>query len=589
MADDEIDQKQLTNFVVDKKSGKIFGFIPLPEPLSSIAVTIIPRAIQAISEGGKPYIEKALSAFALSLKMPDEQAKKIGRSGATAFAYAIPFLGNASEFISTLRQSRKNEKDLHKLVSPALPRNSGLSRIFGNSSTSGNKMVAYARGVIKKDTSRNLNMNTASLAPSVLNSYITRINDSIKSLRRGSGTPSPTGEARSTDDLIKALEKRHSMLKDYGLLVAGGLNTGVQKAGSLPDPMKTIREKTSLGTVLALQEYMRTCGVDCKKLSESTIEKIQKQVVEAFQQFQHEQGRGAIPSHSMNEVAGFITQHLVHGDLSALSLINIIGKEELLNKTKLEFTSAEHIQEVIEKETRAFPRSATIDVPKFLEGKSFTLQDISTHARSRDAEERKITAWLFPTGVLLRAGMKKEEIYKQRDAVTPSEIANLFTVVANEIENLSEADLKKAYEFGPEINKFIVQCAQDPKAIDFALQSADETEKVKRILSSILMGEPSDRVQALITASRELPERSLESDAAEEELEPESKTAGKSIRDKYGIKDRREAIKQKEKPEKWADEVDYDDDISSHTERYSRSKHEGKDRDFSDEYVGSHR
>ncbi|HEU5046746.1 MAG TPA: hypothetical protein VFT64_02780 [Rickettsiales bacterium] len=546
MADDKLtkDEEELKKVLLNQ-DGEIFGLIKVPATLASALNFVLPRIMQGITQKTKPFVTKGTTALASSLlSAPPDQAQRIGELTGRGFEFTFPYLRNISEFIGTGKKGRQQNATLNNWLAPIAQANkaSGNSSGLFNNGFSGNKMVASARGIINSSTRRNLMINTTGLSSTLMQNVTAEMGQNIA--RDQSASPrkgnADKDSVSASSDKLEARIRTHKMLDTYGTLVTGALEQSIKATTAPPDPLKVI-DGTSLGMVRKLVDFMRTEGVDCQKIDDHKVGQIADKVKDIFQKFQKEQGRGEIPSHSMKEVADIVAQHLVRGDLSPLSLINIIGKEELLDKTKLEFVSQDKINEVLVKETQILPRSATINVQAFLNTQVYGLGDVANHVKSSDKDERALASIVLPTGVLMKAGMKKADIFKQREQLTSSDMGNIFTVIANSLETLSAADLQKNYGFTADTNKFIVRHAQEGP-IDYTQMSPDERNTVKHIIASVTMGLPSAKVQEIIARSKELPP--IDSMVAPEQAEEAA--PGKSIMEQYGIKG-------KERPEEWVE------------------------------------
>lgn len=551
MADDKLKQsdEELRKMLLSQE-GEIFGLIKVPKPIASALTVVLPKIMQGVTQKAKPLVTKGATALASSLlSTSSDQAQRIGELTGRGFEFTFPYLRNIGEFVGTSKKSRQQNAALNSWLAPMAQANktSGNSGGLFNDGFSGNRMVANARGIISSATRRNLLINTTGLGSTLMQNVTAEMGQNIErdrtatTPRKGNNDKDAASAASAASDKLEARIRQHKMLDTYGTLATGALEEGIKATGAPPDPLKMI-EGTSLGMVRKLVDFMRTAGVDCQKIDDHKIDQIADMVKNIYQKYQKEQGRGEIPSHSMNEAAAIIAQNLVRGDLSPLSLVNVIGKDELLDNTKLEFVAQDKMLAVLAKEMQILPRSSTINVQAFLNSQVYGLGDVANHVKSTDKDERALASITLPTGVLMKAGMKKADIFKLREQLTSSDMGNIFTVIANSLETLSAADLQKNYGFTADTNKFIVRHAQEGP-IDYTQMSPDERNTVNHIIAAVTMGLPSAKVQEIIARSKELPP--IDSIASPDQAE-EASPPGKSIMEQYGLKD-------KQRPAEWVE------------------------------------
>ncbi|MEI6730622.1 MAG: hypothetical protein WCL30_05120, partial [Pseudomonadota bacterium] len=457
---------------INKKDGKILG-MQIPEPFASMATFFLPRIKGKISSIGEEPVRNAVTNLLTSAKVNPELAAKIGQFSGRGFAYGFPYITNIFDLYDTSSIHRENKHKLHQKLEPLLnaniaAKNEGiLGSVKGifSEAYAGNKMLEGAFGVISDNTYHNLKRDACSLGSTAVNNVATYLKpDDGQSASQAANDP-------EKKFLGIDRESAYKFLNDYGTEISGALEAGAKATMKRPDPMKIIQDR-SLGSVFYIQEYMRTheIGSVGNNPSKQEISQINAKVIEAFQKFQGEEKHGAIPSHRMNEVANQITEQLVYGDMHPLSLINIIGNQSLLNESKNGLVNSEIVQEVIAKEIAIFSKGATVNVTEFMSELNYTIDDVKHDINSGDKDRAALVTILHPESVLLAAGMKKTEINELRGHISNRALADMLSVVIDDLAQQPNRDLQdKGYS--KDAIGFIHQLAGQPDEVFNAIEN----------------------------------------------------------------------------------------------------------------------
>ena len=433
--------EQITRQLVNEKDKTIFG-IQVDPVLFYTLNPFVPRIKNIISHTGEPYIKSSVVSLALAAKVPEATAQKVGEVAGRAFTYVFPYIPNLIDLKKTASIHKKNKEWLDDEIKVIIDAHSNKGEgIIGNitnvfSGGYSNKMVDYAYGIISSDTTHNIKKDFLRMAPNLVNNAYSYAEEKIKSIDGES-----EGQVVTPNNEVDRYKKALKFL-DIGKEVAGGLDTAADKLMERESP-KSFISKSSLGMVLRLKEYMRQHEIDgSRTTSNSEISQVTNMVAATFQQFQKEQGNPAIPSHRMNELARQITDELVFGDMQPLSLIDLIGKENLLNEQKNGVVNSEKAKDVISAEIAIFSKGSTVNVNEFMGEQNHELEDIKSHLASENKDMRAIVTILYPQSVLVAAGLKPQEISELRDHLSNEVIASMFSVVIDDLAQKPKLELQ---------------------------------------------------------------------------------------------------------------------------------------------------
>jgi len=153
-----------------------------------------------------------------------------------------------------------------------------------------------------------------------------------------------------------------------------------------------------------------------------------------------------------------------------LSLINIIGNQSLLNESKNGLVNSEIVQEVIAKEIAIFSKGATVNVTEFMSELNYTIDDVKHDINSGDKDRAALVTILHPESVLLAAGMKKTEINELRGHISNRALADMLSVVIDDLAQQPNRDLQdKGYS--KDAIGFIHQLAGQPDEVFNAIEN----------------------------------------------------------------------------------------------------------------------
>ena len=444
---DKIDKEQadmLLSAAFNSDDGTVFGF-QMPEPFLSFFTAFKQDINDFLTKTGAPTIKNAVTKMAIAAKVSPELAEKIGDYSGIGFAHGLPYLSNIFDFRKVAKDHKDNKKwlddQLSTFINAHSPKNEGIiGNITGmfSGGYAGNKMLDTANGFIANNTKQKLSRESVKLLPNLINNRTTYIREKIES----SGVVDESGEKSESNLDIGKHEKELKFLTGWGNKIAGVLGIGINKMMKSESP-KNLINKSSLGMVLKIQEYMRQNEIGERgSPSNSEVSQITNMVANVFQQFQKEQGHPAIPSHRMNELAKQISEELVFGDMQPLSLIDLIGKETLLNEQKNGVVNSERAKDIISAEIAIFSKGSTVNVTEFMGEQNHELEDIKSHLASENKDMRAMVTILYPQSVLVAAGLKPQEISELRDHLSNEVIASMFSVVIDDLAQRPKLELQ---------------------------------------------------------------------------------------------------------------------------------------------------
>lgn len=496
--------RQLENTIASEDGSLLGGLVTLPEPLAIALRGFLPLLSGKLATFIHEPARGAFTSVAKSLGAKNAEA--VGGAMAKGTALAVPYVTNALDFVGTGRQHVKERNELLATLEPLLSANkeahktggvkNAMSAMFDNGYAD-NKMVQHALGEIKKRTYSRFTMDAVRVVPTFIVNY-------------GSGI-----EARLSDEfhkhpdqrdegLIEDLKRKHERV-DLWTTGSGGLAEGLNQYAK--KKANASASDTSLDKVLQLQQFIRDNALDSPNsiASGTDVSGVAARVEEVFQTFQKEQGYTHIPTHRMQEAAKIIAKELVEGDLHALSLVNLVGNEKLLNDRKDGLVSSEKIASVLKQETDRFSKNAAITSEDFLKDRPFSLDDVKAHVLSKDKDERALAAVLVPDATLIEAGMKREDIKPLRDHFSRKVQEGVFTAV---IASLSQQTDEQLAEKGFSRESILFVREHDPRqegaeTIHHAMKTRASAQAAKDVVLEELMGEPSQKWQSYIASVKQ--------------------------------------------------------------------------------------
>jgi len=492
-------QKILSGIVNDK--GYVAGLFRLPEPFFTMYKVAEPRIQQWLAEAGEPRISSAARAAAIALKIPNPDT--MGQWAGYLFKKGFPFLTDIGNVWRTGQIHRENKKQVLEELAPLLAANKnqnsggvvgGITNLFLGG-YEGNEMVQYALKLVTKETYKNLTQNAASIIPRSVQLYGQHINEQLKAAGKMGAENQPAN--------IEELQKKADFVENWGLPLSGAMEQGAAKAIKGASCHSLIRQ-SSLGVVMDLKEYVRQQELDRPEAQGDRYQltHVAELVEEAFQRAQKEQGRHVIPTKRMKDAARLIAEELVNGNMQVLSLVNIIGKKELLNSKGDGLISDDKIRDALAKEMDIYSKGSAIDVDAFMKELNYSLDDIKRHLQSKDKDEQALVVLLHPDAVLIAAGMKKEDIAEYRKHISGRMADGVFgTLIDNLGSKYDNAGLEEM-GFDRQSIQFIRSHEGDPQAIAYALKDAREKTQVVEIARTALMGAESSEWRDLIEKSR---------------------------------------------------------------------------------------
>ena len=485
------------------KDNKLLGFIEIPQEFNLVASTVLQIAISKISEVGSKHISTAVETLALSLSGDKNTAQSVGDAAGNIFAYGLPYFRNVLDVVGTVRDHKDHYDTLVDKVAPLLKANieaehkgmtGNITKMF-KAGYEGNAMLEHAVHLVNDSTWSKAKGDIIGAIPTMVSNYTTSVRNEIDVLQTSvplsrieTDLPDMLPDTRLAD--LQSKLKRMQEFQIEGL--SAGIASGITSKIAKPNPIEHIRDNTSLGKVLEIQEFMRlrSIGKPDNMASNTECSDIAKKIEETFNRFQAEQEKPLIPEKTLKAVSAELAKELAYGDLEALSLINIIGKGSLYRNDKKDDLDSSKIPDVIAQEVTKLSKSANVNVSEFLAQASYSIEDISNRVKSADATEKKMLAMLFPESVLEAGGMKKEEIH-ELNVKSGKEILSAASEVI--ITEMAKKDNRELSDMGlaPDAIHFIRECEHNPQHLHNALQSPPHKEAVLNVARKGFMAETS--------------------------------------------------------------------------------------------------
>ncbi len=461
---------------IQSSNGRVLG-IKLPEPFPSLWDVFSGRALQFISDSGG----KAAGDFVASAT----RSGAAGRAVELGLTYGLPHVPQAVGLAMLAKEHKANRAVVLDPLESLLKANiSADQKMLFNNGYSGNKMVEYALGRVTEGTYQGLKFLAVDSVTAVKNNATSFLD-------------------KKNDELSNKEQKALGLLQsDWSNDLVGTARLGIKKTLKSINVEEAL-DNTSLGKVYGLEEIIRRGGLDSPNTvaSSEDVNAVAEKVSEIFQAYQKEQKHRHIPTHRLQEVSKAIAKELIEGDLHALSLVNLVGNERLLNDKKDGLVSGEKLAEVITKEIKTFSKNSAITSEDFLKNHdTFTLDDIKAHIQSKDVDERALTAVLVPESVLMETGVKKETIEAWKKHLSAKMQEAVFGAVVTGLAQQSDEQLAEK-KFSREAVMFIRehdQSQQGAESIEHAMKTRATAEAVKDVVLTELMGEPSQKWQSYI-------------------------------------------------------------------------------------------
>ncbi|MEI7670177.1 MAG: hypothetical protein WCJ33_08855 [Pseudomonadota bacterium] len=395
------------------QDGKLLG-ISIPKPVEAVISPFVADAKKYIANFGGETVKKWLGVGLERINVANHQ--NIANALGDIVGYILPYVENGINAISYANKHKKNYDELIvKPLATLMKANiesensnnlmNGVAKIFGKNGLEGNGMYEFAVRAINKSTMDSFQNEGFRMIPNVVTNYGQYLEGE---LRYAQEIP---------EERAKNLNGQIEFINNFGNKIAGGLGGLAGQLTKNPDP-KNIIDNSSLGIVFEIQRYMHrgSIGVSNKNVESNQVNDIAKEIEKAFQAFQKEQGKEAIPTLKVKAAARVIANELANGEMHPLSLINIIGKGRLLKPSKIDLIEddEEHskLKEIITDEVKILSKGSEVNVKEFIEKQNYTIDDVKSHISSSDEYERAVAVILHPESVLIAAGMKKDEMKK---------------------------------------------------------------------------------------------------------------------------------------------------------------------------------
>jgi hypothetical protein len=484
--------EQLAGAVVSKDGDVLGGLFKLPKPLRIMFQLFLPDVKEKISKIGGAQVTKLVEAGAEALHVPAAEAQKIAKGAGLATAYIVPYIDNIGDLNKTRKIHDENKKALLADLAPLLVANrtcekKGITGGRWSSGYEGNRMIERAMQAVNSITYHNLATDATNAISNATVNYTTHIENKLAAAKTATD-----GKA------VAHLEKTLTNLDNWGRKAGGAVQMGAQEYAQSGELKETIG-KLSFGGVLEIRDYLHSNELDgVKKSGENDyhVDEVARMVESTFKQFQQEGGNRPLPSQRLHDVSTKLAKQLVDGDMSYLSLFNIIGKGELLNDKQNGFVGNEKIEHILRKETGMLNKSTTLDVDDFLSKNNYTSDDLKGRLQTKDVDERALVVMLNPEPVLLKAGMKKEEIDQLRSHGAERVVEKMIVPMIASLSAIPEEELrKKGYD---DEDLALLRNLENAEAVKNAMSGRDHGEGMKGVLRKGIMGQDSAYWQELI-------------------------------------------------------------------------------------------
>ena len=486
------------------KDGKVLGgLLTLPKGLHVVYDIIAPKLKYYVSEFGGDKVELGVKLAAKKMHVDPKTAGEIAKISGKVTSYTIPYIDNIADLNKTRKIHKENMNIVMQDIKPLLAANK-KAHIGGHSGYAGDKIIESAVKTVVEITHGNLSQDATNLIPNAIVNYTTHTSRQLAAAKSVAAKPAAASQAATPGDIkplsgaekklqkdqIKSLEKKLANLQDWGTSAGGAIQAGAEeyiKNQKLDD----LLANTSYGAVMQVSHYLHENSLDgLTKSSGDTnhVEEVARLVEEVFNRVQKEQKRLSLPSARLTEVSTKIAEDLVSGDMCALSLFNIVGREELLSSTKTGFLPQEKIEKLLHKEVQTICKRDVVDSAQYLEGKEFTLDDLRIHAHSKDKHERELFVLLVPDGAARDAGMTQKEIDEIRHRDGNNKLELIFAPLVKNLARMPDEELQKKGLDESDIQS-LREAAE--KGVLAAFKGPDKGENLKAKINDIIMGQDS--------------------------------------------------------------------------------------------------
>jgi len=475
---------RLVDGVMSKDGRVLGGLMQVPESLAVVIRGLQPIIKEKLADVSEKPVATAVTAIAKAAHVSDATAHKAGDMTAKVVKNVVlPYVDNIGDVGTSVKIHREKRKALLAELAPLLNANmeakkgkgvvGAITGVFDRG-YSDNKMVEAGLKAITDETYANLTKDAVNTIPSVVVNYTQHLKGRLE-------TATANNDQAEVASINKSLENNKLWL--------GGAGVSAEELGKhLANKSDDKFSQTSLNKVRELQEYIRGNNLDGldRLVSDSAVAQVADRVADIFQTYQKEQGHKAIPSHRLKDVSQAIAEELVGGELHALSLVNIIGKDRLLTESKDGLASADKVKTVLKDEISHFSKASTITAQEYLDGAGYTMDDVKAHLSSKDKDVRAMVAVLHPDSVLLEAGAKKDEIKEMRSHVSKKMMEGVYSAVLNGL-NQQSAEQLETLGLDRRDMKYLEEHEGQP--IQAELRNKANEAHVKKIVAKALMGE----------------------------------------------------------------------------------------------------
>lgn len=438
-----------------EKTVKLFGLFDVPQSANTFITSVWNEGSHHFTSWLLPNSEKFYTRLGNSVGLTGKPLQH-GVAGAVFATNALIKAGPlVNPVFASLREQHRDRQELARKLSPV------LNDITGNHSVGAlmalkpeqNEMIfAHRKRMAAKSTTDNVN-NLINIGVNVLPG----IASDLPSLSRIAGgklrLPEPTaggkdnpisqmagfisrtGASPLANILTRSNERnlRKKFSSEYSALdMALSLHQQVEedsKAHGFQLPGQR-------GEVLSLEEYiMRMMIQHQRDMADITHD--------------HTELRSALRE-DMEAVAKPLAEAISNGDMSALSLVRLIGEGKIIKKKGRAIAAPDEVVGLIQHDKPKAQRYVTVDAKEYYANASFTKKELEQALKSLQGEEKHVFAAMFPDSILEEAGMKKEEVTQLREQMAQTHDHHLAEALLGAASR-TDAELQKDGLAGNEI------------------------------------------------------------------------------------------------------------------------------------------
>ncbi len=515
---------------------KLFGLFPMP---AAIAALIGGAVNEGTRHLGNIIVPKA---YHISEKLLSEnlnvQGKLLARGSTVAAVGANLVLGGGMYFyplIQSLRKHRQDYKALARAIAPV------LEDIRGNHSVGALMSIREEDNEViyvhRKRMAQKMNLETTNNTIDLLLNVGPKIATTEKLSHMWSGEElRSTQKAREAQRLAELANPELKKDKTSGTSAEKDSKTSSMvewlkstvSMGSSPvatyittrNTRKLQKNSRSFSTLEMIMELDKQVAADPKARSFTTpghgrrqsygLEEYILCVMRNHQSEmadindQHTELRDALTDDAL-KAASQLAKAIRNGEISALSLVRMVGEGHLIKRHGRAVASADEVRDLIQQASGKQATYVHVDPAEYYKDAAFTKEQLKTALKSLDGEELRIFASMFPNDVLEEAGMSAKDVKAMREA-TANHYDNVIAEAILGLSELSDEELKKDGLAESEIKQLrkahhLLQ-GHGIDAVKEIKTSATNNEGIEHLLTNVTVHKP-EYLGKLIGVGRE--------------------------------------------------------------------------------------